>query len=108
MQLLKDIAGAAKCYYELARWHTLYRHRITLAWPNLKRWVDLGGGNSALTDDLHMQVESAMRKLGITDWQVRVTHYGVLKRTFTIGFRNSADVLLVAITQAGEVISYDD
>ena len=108
MQLLKDIAGAAKFYYELARWHTLYRHRITLTWPALARWIDLGSGNIALADDLYMQVESAMRNLGITDWQVRVTRHGILKRTFTIGFRDSANVLLVAITHARDVISYDD
>lgn len=76
-------------------WRTLYRHRITVTWPNLERWVDLGMGNSTLTDDLHLQVKSTLGKYGITDWQMQLNYSGEFKRTFTLGFRKPEVVLLL-------------
>lgn len=84
-------------YYWLIRWHLLYRHKITITWPNLERWVDLGTGNSMLTDDLNLQIKSTLNKYEITDWQVHVEHAGVLTRTFTLGFKCPAYVTLLQL-----------
>ena len=96
-RIIEYITGPIAYYTWLIRWHLLYRHRITLTWPNLERWVDLGNGNSALTDDLHIQIESILKKYDITDWQVHVEHVGVLKRTFTLGFRDPSCVTLLQL-----------